>query len=112
MIDKLQAKITILLMTFPQDVEIPKKDYPHYMTLEVLKFRLMMFQNTLSFENSNTNGKVVYSCIDTAKTFLTVYRGDYVIDDMSFQVASDEIHISDGQFMLPNYVAKREVVSK
>jgi hypothetical protein len=55
------------------------------------------------------NDKITYTC-EKGNTSYTVYRGDYIIDDMAFALADDEIHISDGQFLLPNYLAKRETV--
>ena len=50
-----------------------------------------------------------YVCDDGKKNF-TVYRAPYCVDDMCFPLEKDEIHVSDWQFFLPNYQAKREIV--
>ncbi|MCH8519005.1 hypothetical protein LAT59_04565 [Candidatus Gracilibacteria bacterium] len=48
----------------------------------------------------------VYVCDDVE---YTVFRKDYLIDDMMFSVDANDIHVSDGEFFLPNYIASLEV---
>lgn len=48
----------------------------------------------------------VYTC-DNAE--YRVYDADYFIDDMGFVVEKDTIHVSDGSYLLPNYIAKQEI---
>lgn len=38
-----------------------------------------------------------------------MYDTDYLIDDMMFAVEKDTIHVSDGTYLLPNFVADQEV---
>ena len=48
----------------------------------------------------------VYAC--EGKQY-RVYDADYFIDDMGFVVEKDTIHVSDGSYLLPNYIAKQEL---
>lgn len=48
----------------------------------------------------------VYTC---EKAEYRVYDADYFIDDMGFVVEKDTIHVSDGTYLLPNFVAKQEI---
>ena len=51
---------------------------------------------------------ITFDC-KTQDVSYSVYNKDYCIDDMCFPLEKDEIHISDGTYLLPNYIARRAV---
>lgn len=107
-IQKLEQKISTFLLKYPQDIGLPYKADMYYKRLTLLKFEMQIWSKKL-VDTVASLSKTLYTC-DGGKA-LTVYSKDYVIDDMAFAVAKDEIHVSDGQFMLPNYIATREITA-
>lgn len=105
-ISRLEKKISDFLLKYPQDIALPYKADMYYKRLTLLKFEMQIWAKKLSERLASLN-QLSYTC-DSGKT-LTVFRKDYIVDDMAFVVEKDEIHVSDGQFMLPNYVATREI---
>ncbi len=77
-----------------------------YMMLQFVKLEIKIMSQNFPIGGSAPVSGEVYTC---ATSEYRVYDEDYLIDDMAFQVAEDEIHVSDGTFLLPNFVATQEV---
>lgn len=105
-IERLDQKISDFLLQYPQDIGLPYKADMRFKKLILLKFEMMIWQKTLNDAVISFN-QMNYVC-EGNKSY-TIYRGNYCIDDMCFPVADDEMHATDGQFLLANYITKREV---
>lgn len=74
--------------------------------LQYLKLEIKVMSQNMPIGGMVPLSGEVYTC---AASEYRVYDEDYLIDDMAFQVAQDEIHVSDGTFLLPNFVATQGV---
>jgi hypothetical protein len=103
----IQDKISSFLLKFPQDIGLSKKDNEIFMFLSLVQLELQRYayelnQTSIQFNTMN------FVCDNGGKNF-TVYKKNYCVDDMCFVVWNDEIHVTDGQFLLPNFNATRMI---
>jgi len=94
-------------MNNPQDVALPDDVTSIYTMLRYLRYELVLSKSdSQTLPKIGNVAPITYTCEDGETTF-NVYAADYIIDDMAFNVEIDEIHVSDGDFFLPNYVATK-----
>jgi membrane-bound inhibitor of C-type lysozyme len=98
--EKLMKRIDAVLEKYTgKNISISMKHISSLLQLLKLEIKLL----PLSVENMMT-----FEC-STKDISYTVYDKDYCIDDMCFPLWEDELHISDGTYLLPNYIVKRVV---
>jgi len=103
----IDTKVWDIIMNNPQDVALPDDVTSIYTMLRYLRYELVLSKSdSQTLPKIGNVAPITYTCEDGETTF-NVYAADYIIDDMAFNVEIDEIHVSDGDFFLPNYVATK-----
>lgn len=74
--------------------------------LQYLKLEIKVMSQNMPIGGMVPLSGEVYTC---EKAEYRVYDADYFIDDMGFVVEKDTIHVSDGTYLLPNFIATQVV---